>query len=78
MQSTKMLKPNNKAEKEEYKLRDFNKTIEYYERHLEIAKEVGDKDEEGRAYGNLGIAYHDLGDFQKAIQYHERHLEIAK
>ena len=54
-----MLKPNNKAEKEEYKLRDFNKTIEYYERHLEIAKEVGDKDEEGRAYGNLGIAYHD-------------------
>ena len=73
-----MLKPNNKAEKEEYKLRNFNKTTEYHERHLQIAKEMGDKDEEGRANGNLGTAYHDLGDFHKAIEYHERHLEIAK
>ena len=57
---------------------DFNKAIEYDERHLEIAKEVGDKDGEGRAYGRLGFAYYNLGDFQKAIQYNERHLKIAK
>ena len=59
-------------------LRDFNKAIEYDEQHLEIAKEVGDKDGEGRAYGRLGFAYCNLGDFQKAIQYNERHLKIAK
>ena len=39
---------------------------------------MGDKDEEERAYGSLGFAYHNLGNFQKAIQYHERHLQIAK
>ena len=59
-------------------LGDFQKAIQYHERHLEIAKEAGDKDEEGRAYGNLGIAYHGLGDFHKAIEYQERHLKIAK
>ena len=39
---------------------------------------MGDKAGEGRAYGNLGNAYHGLGDFHKAIDYHECHLQIAK
>ena len=39
---------------------------------------MGDRAGEGRAYDNLGIAYHRLGDFQKAIEYHERHLKISK
>ncbi|XP_027055700.1 tetratricopeptide repeat protein 28-like, partial [Pocillopora damicornis] len=58
----------------------------YHERHLQIAKEVGDKDEEGGAYGNLGNAYQSLGDFayqclsdfHEAVAYHEHHLQIAK
>ena len=37
-----------------------SKAISYHERHLQIAKEVGDKAGEGRAYGNLGNAYHSL------------------
>ena len=52
--------------------------MDYHERHLEIAKGIGDISGEGKAYGNLGCAYRSLGDFKKAIDYHERHLEIAK
>ena len=59
-------------------LGDFERAIQYHERHLKIAKEVGDKAGEGKSYCNLGNAYHSLGDFERAIQYHERHLKIAK
>ncbi|CAH3020489.1 unnamed protein product, partial [Porites evermanni] len=51
--------------------------IKYHERHLKISKEVADRAGEGKAYGNLGNTYRNLGDFQKAIKYHERHLEIS-
>ncbi len=46
--------------------------------HLKIAKEIGDKAGEGRAYGNLGIVFNNLGDFRKAKEYYELRLEIAK
>ena len=61
-----------------FRLGDFQKAIEYLERHLKISKEVGDRAGEGIAYGNLGIAYGSLGDFQKAIEYLERNLKISK
>ena len=84
-----MLKPDNKAEKEEsyinvgiirQKSSDFDKAIEYHKRHLLTAKGEGYKAREGRTYGNLGNAWndYDLSNFQKVIQYHERHLEMAK
>ena len=59
-------------------LGDFQKAIEYHERHLKISKEEGDNAGEGGAYGNLGNAYQSLRDFQKAIEYHERDLKISK
>ena len=52
--------------------------MEYHQRHLEIAKEVGDRAGEGRSYGNLGNAHQGLGEFKTAMEYHQRHLEIAK
>ena len=45
---------------------------------MKIAEEIGDPSGEGRAYGNIGIAYISLGDFQKAIEYHEKGLKVAK
>ena len=54
------------------------KAVEFHEKHLKVAKEIGDGAGEGRAYGNLGNAYDSLGDYQKAIEYHEKHLKIAK
>ena len=43
-----------------------------------IAKEIGDRAGEGRAYGNLANAYQSLCEYQTAIEYHEKHLKIAK
>ena len=59
-------------------LTDVKKAIEYHERLLKIAKELGDRAGQGSSYGNLGIAYDSLGDFKKAIEYYEYHLKIAK
>ena len=56
----------------------IKKAIEYHEKDLKIAKEIGDRAGEGRAYGKLGISYRSLGDYQKAIEYHKKHLKIAK
>ena len=35
---------------------DYQKAIEYHAKDLKIAKEIGDRAGEGRAYGNLGNA----------------------
>ena len=57
---------------------DYRKAVEYHEKLLKIAQEIGYRSGEGGAYGNLGIAYHSLGDYQKAIEYHEKLLKIAQ
>jgi len=62
----------------QYNLHEFRKAIDYYERSLKIAKQIGDKPGEGAAYCNLGCAYYSLGDFKKAIDYHKRDLKITK
>ncbi|XP_068713352.1 tetratricopeptide repeat protein 28-like [Montipora foliosa] len=59
-------------------LGNLKQAIEYYEKHLSIAKEVRDRAAEGSAYGSLGVAYRNLGNFQPAIEYYEKHLSIAK
>jgi tetratricopeptide (TPR) repeat protein len=59
-------------------LGSFSKALEYHKEHLTMAKEVGDRAGEGRAYGNLGNAYDSLGDYAKAIEYHTQDLAIAK
>ena len=42
------------------------------------AKGAGDRDREGAAYGNLGLAYYSLGNFKKAIKFHQQALGIFK
>ena len=56
---------------------DFRKAIEYFEKDLKIAIEIGVWVGEEAAYGNLGMVYKSLGDFRKAIEYSERLLKIA-
>ena len=59
-------------------LGDFNQAIEYYKQYLSIAKELGDRADEGRTYDNLGMVYQTLDDFNQAIEYFKQHLSIAK
>lgn len=44
-----------------------SKVIQYYKQHLSIAKAVGNRSEEGRAYCNLGITSRRLGDLKQAM-----------
>ena len=44
---------------------------------MKIAKEIGDRAGEGRAYGNLSNAYTSLSDYQKAFLYLEKLLTIV-
>jgi len=56
----------------------YRKAIEYYEKALAIAQEIGDKRGEGNRLGNLGNAYSDLGQVKKAIEYYEKALAISQ
>ena len=55
-----------------------SKVMQYYKQHLTIAKAVGNRTEEGRAYCNLGISSRRLGDLKQAIEWHKKELCIAK
>ena len=59
-------------------LGNYEKAIEFHQRSLSIAKEIGEKGSEGAAYTNLGNAYHSLGDYKTAIEFHQQSLSIAK
>ena len=52
--------------------------IDYYEKALAIAEEIGDKKGKGGDLGNLGLAYYSLGDYRKVIDYYEKALAIAE
>jgi tetratricopeptide (TPR) repeat protein len=45
---------------------------------LAIAREIKDRQGEGRALGNLGNAYQSLGNYGKAIEYSQQWLAIAR
>jgi tetratricopeptide (TPR) repeat protein len=49
-----------------------------YERALDIAREIGERDGEGQALGNLGVIYRELGKTSRAIEIFEQRLEIAR
>ena len=59
-------------------LDDFNQAINYDKRKLSIAKELGDRAGERRAYHDLNSAYYQLHDFNQAIEYSKQYLSTAK
>jgi tetratricopeptide (TPR) repeat protein len=61
-----------------YRTADYLQARKYWTEALEIAKRLGDRRAEGRALGNLGVAYRSLGEYRRAIEYHEKHLAIAR
>ncbi len=72
-----------------YSLGDYPKAIDYQQQILKIARdyqqqklviarEIKDRQGEGKALGNLGLAYDALGDYPKAIDYHQQSLKIAR
>nr|QNO47081.1 photosystem I assembly protein Ycf3 [Methanosarcinales archaeon ANME-2c ERB4] len=56
----------------------YEKSIECSEKALVIAREIGDRRNEGAWLGNLGIASRDLGQVERAIEYYEDALAISR
>ena len=57
---------------------DFKTAAEFYQQAIMSAKEVGNKEIQGKAYTNIGSAYSFLGDFKTAIKFHQQAIIIAK
>ena len=53
-------------------------TLEYQEKSLRIAKELGDKVGEVKAYGDLGKIFFGFGDLSTAKEYYKENTCIAK
>jgi tetratricopeptide (TPR) repeat protein len=52
--------------------------IHWLEVQLAVARKLKRRDIECHAFGNLGLAWADLGETRKAIEFHEQHLNIAR
>jgi len=54
------------------------RAIEFYEQHLKVAREIGDRHGEGAALGNLGNVYAALSEPRRAIELYEQVLVIDR
>jgi CHAT domain-containing protein/Tfp pilus assembly protein PilF len=58
-------------------LQNYEKAIEYLQKHLFVARKIKNIQEESEALGNLGLAYDNIGRYTEAIDYHLQSLDIA-
>lgn len=56
--------------------RDLNKSIEFYELCLLLARGTGRKKNEAAAYNNLGLAHYALSRYDKAIENYQQALKV--
>jgi tetratricopeptide (TPR) repeat protein len=61
-----------------YSMGQSIKPIEYFQKALEIDRDIGDRSGEGADLGNLGNAYRNLGQIDKTIEYYQKALNINK
>ena len=59
-------------------LAQVNRSIEYAQSALALARQTKNRYGEGGAIGCLGLAYADLGEMRKAIEFHKQALAIAR
>nr|WP_320193164.1 tetratricopeptide repeat protein [uncultured Desulfobacter sp.] len=59
-------------------LGDYKQAIEHLQQDLEISRDIGYRQGEAGALGNLGNCYDSLGDYRQAIEHHQQHLEISR
>lgn len=56
---------------------EYKAALKLHKAHLSLAQELGDYAAQGRAYGNMGNAFHALGLQDQAVQYHRQELQIS-
>jgi len=57
---------------------DFNQTLDYYNRALDIAEKMGEPHALGVVYNNLGSLYHTMADYPKALDHYIKSLEFSE
>ncbi len=55
-----------------------DEALQSWQQALIIYREIKDRQGEGDALNNLGIAYYDLGQYTTAIEYCQQHLALAR
>ncbi|BAY66438.1 TPR repeat-containing protein [Calothrix brevissima NIES-22] len=63
---------------QQYQTSQFEAALRSWQQALIIYQEIKDRQGEGGALGNLGLAYHALGYYPKAIEYLQQTLAIAR
>ena len=61
-----------------WQIGSYKKSLEYTEKALEVARDIGNRKNEGASLGNLGNTYSALGQVERAIEYYEQALAIAQ
>lgn len=56
---------------------EYEAALKFHKAHLSFAQELSDYAAQGRAYGNMGNAYHALGIYDQAVRYHRQELQIS-
>lgn len=56
---------------------EYEAALKLHKAHLSFAQELSDYGAQGRAYGNMGNAYHALGVYDQAVRYHRQELQIS-
>jgi tetratricopeptide (TPR) repeat protein len=57
---------------------NYEKSLEYFLKTLEIRKAIDDKKGMGDSCNNIGNIYDDQGNYEKALEYHSKSLAINK
>ncbi|CAH1272772.1 TTC28 [Branchiostoma lanceolatum] len=53
-------------------------SIQYYEQYLALARQLGDRREEGLAYNRLGQAHYDMEEYKLALDWQQKPLKTFK
>jgi len=56
---------------------DIDNALFYHSRHLILSRELGYKEEEATAIGNIAMIYNKKGDIDKALDYYEQSLKLT-
>ena len=63
---------------QKYQISQFEQAFQSWQQALNIYREIKDRLGEGKALGNLGLAYDSLGKYDKAIELQLQSLAIAR
>ncbi|XP_035685414.1 tetratricopeptide repeat protein 28-like [Branchiostoma floridae] len=57
------------------KLHSPRTAIQYYKQQLTLARQLGDRNQEGVAYNRLGLSHSDMGELEAALEWNQKALK---